>query len=144
MPVIGPAPDVIPIPELSEREKRERLDELEEAVKLHADIRTKIQRVLPFLDEIIQDCVKFQLKCGSSYLLRSIHLSRALRFAVLFNLVASVRTQLSAAAKASEKVERRSKDLEREILDPDLPGVPRDPREVREMLKLMSESQKAG
>lgn len=143
MPVVGSAPAVILTPELSEREKRERLEELSEALKGHRKIREKILRVIPLLDEIIQDCVQFQNKCDRNHLLRAIHLSRTFRFPVLFKVIAIARTQLDQIHKASAKAESRTEILEREILDPELPGVYRDPREVRETLRAMSNASKS-
>jgi len=142
MPIVGQAPAVIEIPELSDKEKSDRLGELESAIKLHSTIRAKIAKVIPLLDDIIQDCAKFEHTCSSSYLLRAVHLSRTFRSPLLLKVVALSRTELNKIAQAAEKVERRSGTLEAEALDPGLPGIQRDFREMNKMVRKRAEERK--
>lgn len=142
MPEVGKAPAVIPIPELSEREKQERAQDIEKVSKSHAEIREKIARLLPALDEVIQDHLKLQYECEKSPPIRAIRLSRRISLVASLRGVAGAKFLLSQLIRTSERSVRFIEAAQTEVLDPELPGVVRDPLEVREMLRKMAKDKK--
>ena len=138
MPEVGQAPAVIPIPELSERETQERVQDIEKVSKVHAEIRAKISRLLPALDEIIQDHLKLRYECEKSPPIRAIRLARRIGLEASLRGVAGAKFLLSQLVRTSERSTRFIEAAQTEVLDPELPGVVRDPMEVREMLRKMA------
>jgi hypothetical protein len=143
MPKVGQAPAVIPIPELSEREQQDRLQEVDQVSKRHALIREKIAKLTPAFDEIIQEHLKLLHDLETSAPLRALHVGRRLGIQASLKGVAGVKFFLSQLVKQSERSVRHIEAAKREVLDPNLPGVTRDPLEVREQLRKMAKATKA-
>ncbi len=120
MPTVGQAPAVVPIPELSEEEKQERLDDLEMAFKLHKGIREKAAKVLPQIEEIFRDFAKLQDHCSKTQSLRIIRLGRILMTDPLAKLALAARFHLHRLGSTSERAERNAWDMARMILDPEI------------------------
>ena len=120
MPTVGKAPDVIPIPELSDEEKQERIDDLEKAFQLHRGIREKIARIQPQLDDIFKDFSKLQLHCYKIQTLRLARLGRVLMIDPLAKYALGARMQLQRLTQVSARAERNAGDMEKSILDPSL------------------------
>jgi hypothetical protein len=120
MPTVGQAPAVIPIPELSEEEKQERIADLEKAFQLHRGIREKVAKVMPQLDEIFRDFAKLHEHISHTQTLRLARLSRLLMTDPLVKLVFGARNHLQRLTRLSAHAERNSGDVEKDILDPSL------------------------
>ncbi len=144
MAVIGRAPAVIPIPELSEEEQRLRLHELDTAFELYESIQAKIAKLVPSLASLAHDFVRLQGVCNSSPALRSIRLAHHLKSPLLFKAVLMLNAQLGRITRDIGKSTKRRDGLARDILDPALPGVSRDPIELRKMRKKTEEDSSPG
>lgn len=118
MPTVGSAPAVIPIPELSDEEKQERVDDLEKALQLHRGIREKVAKVLPQVEDVFRDFAKLQEHCSRTQTLRLVRLGRVLMTDPLFKLALGARFHLQRLNKISEVAERTAGDVEKDLLDP--------------------------
>lgn len=98
-------------------------------------IRVKVAKLLPLLDEIIQDHLRFKHACESNPPIKAVHLVHRLRSDLSLRITASVRFQLQRLVQDSEKHSRIAILVETEIQSPDLPGVARDPIELRKILR---------
>ncbi len=137
MAVIGRAPAVIPVPELSEEEQRSRLHELETAFELYQSIQSKVAKLGPALQALARDFVRLQHLSSSSPALRAVRVLHHLKAPLIFKAVVILNAQIGRIMKDMDKSLKRKDILEREVLDPQLPGVSRDPIELRKMLRKM-------
>ena len=129
MPVVGQAPAVIPIPELGDEEKQERIADLDRAFQLHRGIREKIARIQPQLDDIFRDFAKLEHQCTKIQTLRLARLGRILMVGTLAKMALGTRAQLQQFGRLSAQAERNVGDIEKEIIDPSL--YPSDRTQVR-------------
>ena len=143
MPKVGQAPAVIPIPELSEREQQDRLQEVDSVSKRHNLIREKISQLTPALDEIIQEHLRMQQDLESSQPLRALRVAHRIGLQASLKGIAGIRYFLTQLARQSERSVRHIEAAKREVLDPNIPGVTRDPLEVREQLRKMAKAAEA-
>jgi hypothetical protein len=142
MPAVSQAPAVIPIPELSEREKQDRTQDIDAVTKKYAAIRGKISKLFPALDEIISDYIQLQRDCDKSPPIRAVHLSRRIGLVDSLKGAAGAKFLLMQLIKTSDRSIRHVEAAQTEVLAPDLPGVERDVSEVREMLRKMAKENK--
>jgi hypothetical protein len=120
MPEVSQAPAVIPILEISDEEKQERIDDLDKALKLQRGIREKVAKVLPQVEDILQDFAKLQDHCAKTQPLRIVRLGRVLMAQPLFRLALGARFHLQRLNKVSEIAERSAGDIEKDLLDPEI------------------------
>jgi hypothetical protein len=118
MPTVGRAPAVVPIRDLSEEEKQERVDDLAKALALHQDIREKVAKLLPQFEEVLRDYVKLHEHCVRTPSLRMARLGRILQTEALPRMVLGARFMLTRLQRASLQVERNAGDVETVLLDP--------------------------
>ena|SRR5271157_2072686 len=124
MPKVGQAPAVIPILELTDEEKQERVADLTKALQLHRSIRAKVANVIPQLEGILQDFSKLQDHCSKTQTLRLVRLGRVLMTDPLIKLALGTRFHLRQLNKISEHAERNAGDIEKDLLDPSV--IPSD------------------
>jgi hypothetical protein len=143
MPKVGQAPAVIPIPELSEREQQDRLQEVEQVSKGYNLIREKIAKLTPVIDEIIQDYLKLIHDLETSQPLRALQVARRIGVHTSLKGIAGVKFFLSQMVRQSERSIRHIEAARRDVLDPELPGVTRDSFEVRDQLRKMAKAEES-
>lgn len=142
MPRVGQAPAVIPIPELSDRERQDRLQDMEKVTKRHTGIRAKIAKVIPVLDDLIQEHLRLQHDCETSPPIRAIRLARRIGTSESLKTVVAAKFHLNQLIRGAEKSARHIEAAQREVLEPDIPGVSRDLREMREVIRKKSKTTK--
>lgn len=124
MPTVGQAPAVIPIPELTDEERHERIADLTKALQLHRGIRSKVAKVMPQLEDIFRDFSKLQDHCSKTPTLRLVRLGRVLMTDPLIKLALGARFHLQQLNKISEHADRNAGDIEKDLLDPSI--IPSD------------------
>jgi len=124
MPKVGQAPAVIPILELTDEEKQERIADLDRAFQLHRGIRAKVAHVMPQLEDIFRDFSKLQDHCSKIHTLRLARLGRVLMTDPLVKLALGARFHLQQLNKISEHAERNAGAIEKDLLDPSI--IPSD------------------
>ena len=105
---------------IPERDKQERLDDLEKATKLYGNIRSKSTKILPMLDDVAKDILAFQYYCQQVPALRAVYLSRRLVSDPLMKIILGSRHQLKQLVKVSERAELNISGIEDEIINPGL------------------------
>jgi hypothetical protein len=115
---------------------------MDAVAKRHSAIRDKMTKLLPALDEIISDHVQLQRDCDKSPPIRAVYLSRRIGLAASIKGAAGVKFLLMQLIKSSGRSTRHVEAAQTEVLAPELPGVVRDPSEVREMLRKMAKANK--
>ncbi len=144
MPKVGQAPSVIPIPPLSDRERDDRLHDMEKVTKRLTSIQTKLSKLVPHLDELIAEYLQIVRDCETSSPIRAVRLSRRIRLEQSLKTVATAKWHLGQLLRDSDRSSRHIEAAQREIMEPDIPGVNRDSREMREAVrKITKKSEKS-
>ena len=121
MAEIKQAPEVIPVPVLTDRELQDREKDLKDAMKLHASIAAKVSEILPLLREAAIAADKLEKSGRMKPVLRAAMMSRRLEIPQIKN---SLQQVLFFATKLSSSVvstaSKRTQELEETIRDPKL------------------------
>jgi hypothetical protein len=122
MPKAGkrPTDDPRKIPELSDQEKQERIGDYVQALERYRGIRAKAEKILPTINEIIQDCQKLEQDCGRNPVHRALRLNRKFMILNIAKLAASAMHTLADAASMQKRGDRNCGDIENDLLDPAL------------------------
>jgi hypothetical protein len=102
------------------KEKQDRLDDLDQALKIYREICSRSDQVSPIIDTMIQNITKLQQYCKKIPALRAIYLNQKLSIDLLTRLLLNSKSQLFEFKKVSERTRRNLDGIENDILDPKL------------------------
>jgi len=105
---------------ITKKEKEDRLNDLETALKIYGSIRSKSAKILPMLEDVAQEIAQFQQHCQQIPALRVLYLNRKLLSEPMMKIVLGTRHQLTQLIKVSERAEKSVDGIEIEIVAPQL------------------------